>query len=506
MKRIFSNAKLNVNSFDVFDTLIARNVKCPTDIFDIIEKTYPFPNFKKYRIMSEKENGLTLDSIYNEFQKITKESNDTIELLKEFEIITEINNSYLIMSNVNLVNDGDVLVSDMYLSSSQISRILKSLGFTKNVNIYSSSIGLSKSNGTLFEYLLNEYNIILHTGDNEYSDCYMAKKYNIPYKLTQLHKFNDTENFFINDEKYKKFGFLIRKFRLQNPYPETSKAFLLYNDQAIINIPLLVMLSFNLKEYLIAEKRDTILFSTRDSCLLQPIFNTIFPDISTKTFHTSRIMNYSDNEDYDQYILNTYDASTCIIFDGHGSFLSGRKKYMRLINSIPRIHIFSLNNLNDELNVSFNEKDGIYDNLTYNIENGTTIYEHFNVDTIGTLIDFKNGEFIRSSLDGYKLENAQIYKDTINSFCNFLKLQENRNILDVFESISISNMILNYHNNIYVNAKSYIIDDIAMYYCIQNNTNAPVNYIEHFPKGNPMEFFSKKKIKTSMAFTPKHKI
>jgi hypothetical protein len=460
MKRIFSNAKLNVNSFDVFDTLIARNVKCPTDIFDIIEKTCPFPNFKKYRIMSEKENGLTLDSIYNEFQKNTNESNDVIELLKEFEILTEINNSYLIMSNVNLVNDGDILISDMYLSPSQISRILKSLGFTKNVNIYSSSIGLSKSNGTLFEYLLNKYNIILHTGDNEYSDCYMANKYNIPYKLTQLHKFNDTEKFFIDNEKYKNFGFLIRKFRLQNPYPEASKAFFLYNDQAIINIPLLVMLSFNLKEYLIAEKRDTILFSTRDSCLIQPIFNTIFPDISTKTFHTSRIMNNSDNPEYDKYIFNTYNDSTCIIFDGHGSFNSGRKKYMKIFNNLPRIHIFSLAEHNLLL----------YDKLSYNIKFGNATYELFNVDTIGTLIDFKNKNFIRHDLDGYKIENAEIYKETISTFCKFLKLQDNRYILDIFEKTS-SEMINNYYESIYINAKSNIIDNYEMYCNLPSNIN-----------------------------------
>lgn len=404
--------------------------------------------------MSEKENGLTLDSIYKVFKNLTNESDEVINLLQEFEIQTEINNSYLIMSNVNLVKDGDILISDMYLSSSQILKILTSLGFTKNVKIYSSSMGMSKSSGTLFKYLLNEYNIILHTGDNEHSDCYMAHQYNIPYKLTLLHKFNDTENFFINDEKYQKIGFLLRKFRLQNPYPENSKPFLLYNDQAIINIPLLMMLSFNLKEYLIAEKRDTILFSTRDSCLLQPIFNTIFPDISTKTFHTSRIMNISNNPEYDKYIFNTYNDSTCIIFDGHGSFNSGRKKYMQVFNNLPRIHIFSLSEYNLLL----------YDKLSYNIKFGNNTYELFNVDTIGTLIDFKNKHFIRANLDGYKLENAQIYKDTIISFCKFLKLQDDKNILDIFEKTSCSELINNYHNSIYNNAKSNIIDNYEMYF------------------------------------------
>ena len=160
MNKNFTNEKKKVNSFDVFDTLIARNVKHPTDIFDIIEKTYPYPNFKKYRIMSEKKRGLTLNTIYDEFKKKCHVSRDIVELLQEFEIQTEINNSSLIMSNVNLVNDGDILISDMYLSSSQILRILKALGFTKNVKIYSSSMGLSKNKGTLYEHLLNEYNII----------------------------------------------------------------------------------------------------------------------------------------------------------------------------------------------------------------------------------------------------------------------------------------------------------------------------------------------------------
>ena len=31
-----------VTSFDIFDTLLARTVENPTDIFDIIEKNFPY--------------------------------------------------------------------------------------------------------------------------------------------------------------------------------------------------------------------------------------------------------------------------------------------------------------------------------------------------------------------------------------------------------------------------------------------------------------------------------
>jgi len=444
--------KQNVTSFDVFDTLIARNVINPTDIFDIIEHNFPYPNFKKYRILAEQKSGLTLDSIYKEFKNITNDSETNIDILKEYEIQTEINNSFLIKSNVNLVNDGDILISDMYLNSLQILRILNSLGFNKNVKIFSSSIGMSKHKGTLYNYLLNMYNITLHIGDNEYSDYFMAKKYNIPCQITNLHKFNNTELFFINKQKYRKFGFLLRMFRLQNPYNENSKNFLLYNDQSNINIPLLVMLSFHLKQMLINENRSTILFYTRDSCLLQIVFQTLFPDISSKTFHSSRVMNYSNNEEYDKYILDTYNDSNCIIFDGHGTFNSGRKLYMRLFNSLPRIHIFSLGDINTL----------IFKNLSYNIKSGTLMFERYNVDTIGRLIDLKDGNFIREEVKGYSLNNAEIYKYTIHSFCTFLQSQ-NICDLNIFNTMS-PQLIINYNNKIYNVSKSNIIDDANIFF------------------------------------------
>jgi len=403
----------SVNSYDVFDTIIARNVKEPRDIFDIIEINFPYKNFKALRIAAEKTNGLTFETIYKEFYKLTNDNISVINSLKQFEINTEIANSFLIAQNYEKINDGDILVSDMYFSSEQIAFILKQLGFSKNVTIYSSSIGISKYSGKMYEYLLSKYTIKSHTGDNEHSDIIMAKKYNIKAILTTAHKFTRAEQYFL-DKGCAKFCFFLRKYRLLNPYIENSKESNLYNDQIGFNIPLLILISLHLNELLIAEKRTTVLFYTRDSCLIQPIFELI-SKFNAITFHSSRIINKKENKEYDEYIKNTYDDDTCIFFDGHGSFNTGRPKYRKVLGFLPRVHIFSF--------CKIHGKDDRFDKLTYNVM-GDDTFEKFNIDIIGTLLDYKNSVFIRDEDTegfGYDVKDAMVYKETVSRFISFYK-------------------------------------------------------------------------------------
>jgi len=406
-----------VRSYDVFDTIIARNAIRPTDIFDIIEDKFPYKNFKAIRIQSEINNGLTLDNIYNEFHKLTNDDMETINKLKQYEIDTEAENSYLIIPNYEKINDGDILISDMYLSDKQIEDLLNRLGFSKKVQIYSSSIGISKHSGLMYEYLKRKYDILLHTGDNEYSDIAMANKHKIPSCLTTIHKFNGTEMFFI-DKGYEQFAFLLRKFRLRTPYSEGSKEYNLYNDQIAFNIPLLILISLDLNHRLVEEKRDTVLFYTRDGCFIKPIFQML-SSFNAVTFHSSRVINKKENPEYDIYIKNTYDDDRCIIFDGHGAFSSGREKYINVLERLPRIHIFSFCRFS---------RDNLFERLTYNVV-GDDTFEKYNVDTIGTLLDYKDDIFIRDENEagfGYNVDDARIYKQTVLNFIEYYK-KENFN-------------------------------------------------------------------------------
>lgn len=442
---LFSRIK-TVNSFDVFDTIIARRCNVPTDIFLIIEKTYPFPNFEKFRKKSE-INALTLNDIYLNFQNITKLSNDEIENLKDFEIQTEINNSYLIITNYNLVKDGDILISDMYLSSEQIMRILVALGFKKKVTIYSSSCGKSKYNGSMYEYLNTLYKINLHIGDNEYSDIVMAKKYNIPTKITTIHKLNNTELFFF-ENGYCEFAFILREFRHTNCYLENTKEFNLFDDQISVNIPILVYISQKLNDFMIKNNKETLLLFTRDGCFLEHIFPTLYKTSNYKRFESSRRIHSNYNEEYKKYVKSMYNDK-CVIFDLNGSFSSGRKLYLEIFNKLPTVYVFSY----DYADVSF---DGFHYMINYNQNKTGHFIEKYNTDTVGTLLNLKDGKFIRRELE-YDIKDVLIYKNTIKSFCNFITNKYIENILDI-DIVSLCNRILRKSNIISITPPNFVKD------------------------------------------------
>ena len=88
-------------SFDIFDTLICRNVKNPTDIFSIIEKVgvekfgRSVSGFKNNRIEAEnraridsKREDITLDDIYA--QLISNYNEEILNWLKRKEIEIEL--------------------------------------------------------------------------------------------------------------------------------------------------------------------------------------------------------------------------------------------------------------------------------------------------------------------------------------------------------------------------------------------------------------------------------
>ena len=178
---------IEVTSFDIFDTLLARSVETPTDIFDIIENNFPYKNYKNIRINAQNRSNNTIDAIYNEFKNITNESDEIINSLREFELITEMENTIPIISNILRLKDNDILVSDMYFTPNEIRKLLNHHGINENVKLFVSPSG--KSKGTMWEFLIQKYKINNHYGDNYYSDILMASRYGINGIYTNIHKF-----------------------------------------------------------------------------------------------------------------------------------------------------------------------------------------------------------------------------------------------------------------------------------------------------------------------------
>lgn len=179
-----------VISFDIFDTLLMRNVLVPHDVFYILEekliKKYGekiVEGYAKIRIKSEQDLYLTkqpnLIEIYEEMNRTFKVSRDiledwlSLELYQESECLIARQKMISIFNYALRAKKDICLTSDMYLSSQFLKEILAKNGYTvKDIPILvSNEQGVAKYNG-LFKMLRNRYagKKILHVGDNEEAD------------------------------------------------------------------------------------------------------------------------------------------------------------------------------------------------------------------------------------------------------------------------------------------------------------------------------------------------
>ena len=181
--------KYKVISFDIFDTLLKRDVFSPTDVFIIIEREYNRRfgrqlNFAKIRKDAEKiargkslYEEVTFDEIYAEINLSVTEKN----ILQQLELDVE---SSLLHSNIEFqylfekcLKSGKTIyiVSDMYLPKKFLERILKREGFSGYKHLYlSCEQKAKKRTGLLFTTLCKIENIkcqdIIHIGDSVYAD------------------------------------------------------------------------------------------------------------------------------------------------------------------------------------------------------------------------------------------------------------------------------------------------------------------------------------------------
>lgn len=182
--------EFDVISFDLFDTVLFRDVSAPTDIFLLMEKKYSDQNFAERRIQCEakarNEKLNTTDT--SEITQLEIYQNmfpDNVSLQKlwiQRELEMEKSHIFLnpIMKQLILDLEKDkkhlIAVSDMYLSEKQIEELLTSLDLKIfNDKIYvSSEYGFGKHDGKLFDIVLQKEKIkgkkIVHIGDNFKSD------------------------------------------------------------------------------------------------------------------------------------------------------------------------------------------------------------------------------------------------------------------------------------------------------------------------------------------------
>lgn len=185
--------KYAIVSFDIFDTLLKRDVFSPRDVFDFVEKEYNSKTgqkieYKNIRIQAEKAAReaseyaeITLDEIYDRID--LPERNE----LKKLELQIE---SGVLHYNPDLkevydycVRTGKTIyiVSDMYLSETFLEEVLQREGFVGYKKLYVSSVyRKTKRSGELFKTFCEKEHIspknVCHIGDSRYADYIGPRK------------------------------------------------------------------------------------------------------------------------------------------------------------------------------------------------------------------------------------------------------------------------------------------------------------------------------------------
>jgi predicted HAD superfamily hydrolase len=214
-----SSGDFKAVSFDIFDTLVQREVYAPAAVFDIVAakalkseyssefktmlRDSPFANFRELRMNSERQaraelEGLKFedcnyDEIYSKLHTYSQHSGLTAflkqcELDCELDVIQPREHGKLLYDVARTAGHRVVFTSDMYLPESFIRKILLKCGLYHDEKIYvSSETRLRKHSGTLFLLILRELRLrpdeLFHIGDAVHGDYTVPKRFGISCSL-----------------------------------------------------------------------------------------------------------------------------------------------------------------------------------------------------------------------------------------------------------------------------------------------------------------------------------
>lgn len=188
--------KYDIVCFDIFDTLLMRKCIYSNDVFELVELRgrerlgykLDFARMRRNSFDEVKVSHPTLDDLYDAIKMSNNLPQDTLDLLKQMEIEVEENLSVVREDMFRLykaaLRKGKevYLISDMYLSKNDITRLLDKCGINGFTKLYvSCEEKCNKKDGTLWGKIKNVVGDkkIIHIGDDYISDYLNPPKYGV---------------------------------------------------------------------------------------------------------------------------------------------------------------------------------------------------------------------------------------------------------------------------------------------------------------------------------------
>lgn len=300
-------------TFDIFDTLVKRDVPVPTDIFKLMANKYGLKDFYRKRILAEEEarkstvnKEITINDIYKRIPEFSEYEN----IEKKVEINEcNCNKEIIEFYNWAVKHKKVYLITDMYLDRKTIENILNKSQITNyNGLIISNEENFVKSDGSLFHFFLNKYNInsnqVLHIGNSFKADYIGAKKEHIhaikipTYINRKMHEYKNNIN--ANKEAFK----FLNAFINNHTYSKNKYEQFGYECFG----PLLYgFVQWIAKDM---EKRDIeqVLFMSRDGFIMKKVYDSLGLNKKIPSFYfeasrrSLRVPNYNESMIYSQMV------------------------------------------------------------------------------------------------------------------------------------------------------------------------------------------------------------
>lgn len=310
---------MTIHSWDIFDTIIGRKCGTPKRLWGLAGQLLNVDGFADMRVAAERvvQSGwrpYTIHDIYRQFATHNGFTPEQADDFCQLELQLEQGQAFPIAQYANQVSDGDIFVSDMYLSEPQIRAILDSAGIRSDIPIYVSCHG--KTRGTIWDGLVAKHGQIHHVGDNRQSDYMEPRKHHIRTSLA-VTGWNSHESFYATYSE--SLAWWVRYHRLRTVRTDTGGK--LAEFQIQFNLPMLLAFIHELREFVADKQADNAVFLSRDGYLSEQLWRRLYPEVKSKYLYCSRECMRNHTGSYVDY-ASRYIASTSVVIDLAASFRS----------------------------------------------------------------------------------------------------------------------------------------------------------------------------------------
>jgi hypothetical protein len=305
-----------VNSFDVFNTLIARRCADPRALRARIAEEFGLPDFPELRHQAEirvehREYGL--DDIYAEMVDGLGVRPDIADALKRAETEAELANVIPIAEHLAQVQAGDLLVSDMYLGAEMVRRLLDRAGLTAEASLVVTANG--KRSGSVWPQLLQRFDIARHLGDDPKTDIASPQAFGIQAMQTSAAAFSDYEKY-LEQQGLGQLALWVREARLTSRHADPALRQIQLR-QISMNFPLLILAAIRVLRLTAALEVDRALFSARDCNLWLHAYDLLSQRFrrgaKATYFHTNRLLRTQPSPSYLAYSRSLIGDRSLII-------------------------------------------------------------------------------------------------------------------------------------------------------------------------------------------------